>query len=325
MGTLIKNGINYSSNNSEIDDTSVATNTTWSSDKIDGEIKATGKMLENYPTTSEVRNTYETKANVSEAVQTLQASLSTKASVDDTVATTDKTWSSAMIDKAVNDGIYEEITPNQDFNTKIDKKRYVVPNNSVMLTLLNRPCGLAGSLYVKFPLNPDARTLSGAWEYAVQSFETYTGEVWERALETNESGYITYGEWEQKNGGAVIMEYGDSEEFEEWKKSAKVGESFYVTDDNEGGGFNIKKLVIEDLEPDEDGYIDIGLGQSDSILILKGEVEIANFPTHVSMVLYTPYDKKAAIYTDVDGSLINITNDPGMYEAYVLTTYYIEL
>ena len=93
----------------------------------------------------------------------------------------------------------DAIPVSADFNTILNVGKYVMNSNANMKTLSNRPCDIAGSLYVISILNPELTTFTGAYQYFLQVFLTYQGDLYVRSIQTGTSlQSVIPGAWVKK-------------------------------------------------------------------------------------------------------------------------------
>ena len=92
------------------------------------------------------------------------------------------------------------IPDNTDFNDIHKIGTWYVPNNVSLATMSNTPPTTdAGTLTVSTPLrnNNIGVEISGAWQYVLQEYNTFSGETYRRRVSTNASGTWEYAAWEQ--------------------------------------------------------------------------------------------------------------------------------
>ena len=98
---------------------------------------------------------------------------------------------------------------NTDFNFLFDKGIYSVTYNNAMITMINRPCNLAGKLLV-YDVLGQYTPISGAWAYRIQEFRDIDGNIFYRGLNTNGQGILYATPWKQMilnfNSSRVLLQ-----------------------------------------------------------------------------------------------------------------------
>ena len=87
------------------------------------------------------------------------------------------------------------IPENGDFNDYVIPGVYAVRQSSIMMTLANRPCDVAGTLRVS--AGTGSKTISGPYAYLVQEYHGFTNDepIYRRHLTSNAAGVFTAGAW----------------------------------------------------------------------------------------------------------------------------------